>query len=177
MKQKKEIFKAMREFFHKNKDTLDALLLILTCITCLIISGVSTFKLTKPVSYNQEEIAMYTNVAKKIREEGINALDQSEMNSIKYIDISFSENKISIQKKTHLFGDAYILRFIGSDLVMHVEEIPLWAKCIALTIVFSLFLTFVLCFLVYCIIIPIISEIISLIIHFISFCRNYNKEP
>ena len=177
MKQKKEIFKAMREFFHKNKDKLDSLLIILTFITCLILSGVSIFKLTKPVSYTQQEITMYTNVAKKIREEGINSLDQSDINSIKYIDISFSENKISIQKKTHSIGDAYILRFIGSDLVMHVDEISLWAGCIALTIVFSLLLAFVLSFLVSCIVIPIISEILSLIIHFISFCRNYNKEP
>ena len=111
MKQKKEIFKAMREFFHKNKDTLDALLLILTCITCLIISGVSTFKLTKPVSYNQEEIAMYTNVAKKIREEGINALDQSEMNSIKYIDISFLKIKYLYKKRP-----IYLAMHIYSDL-------------------------------------------------------------
>ena len=149
MKQKKEIFKAMREFFRQNKDELKQCLPGLTLITVLFFSAIVTYQLTKPVSYSQKEITMYTDVARKIREEGINALDQSDLNSIKYIDISLSDNKISIQKKASFLHDSYILRFIGSDLYMKVDKINVWAGCIGLTLSFSVLISIFLSSLVY----------------------------
>lgn len=149
MKQKKEIFKAMREFFRQNKDELKQCLPGLTLITVLFFSAIVTYQLTKPVSYSQKEITMYTDVARKIREEGINALDQSDLNSIKYIDISLSDNKISIQKKASSLHDAYILKFIGSDLYMQVDKFNVWARCIGLTFSFSVLISIFLSSLVY----------------------------